>query len=138
MPAARKKRTSSGKPVAARKKKRAATAVMVTALAEAAWAEADAALAAALVEFGALSEAKTVKARKDAMLLLGQALTRTARKRGVAPIGVVGDVEAFDAKRHQPVTSRAPKYVRIDAPGMARGAVVLIKARVSAARARRR
>jgi hypothetical protein len=137
MPAARKKRTSTAKPGAARTK-RAASSVLVTALAEAAWAEADAALAEALVELRALGEARSVKARKDATELLEQALTRAARKRGLAVFGVVGAREAFDAKRHQASSRRAPKQVRIDAPGVARGAEILIKARVSAARTRRR
>jgi hypothetical protein len=63
--------------------KRAAQARLADALAGAAWAEADAALAVALAEFEALSAATTAAVRKDAMFLLGQALQRAARKRGL-------------------------------------------------------
>lgn len=66
-------------------RKRAAQARLSDALAGAAWAEADAALRQALAEFGRLSAARTVAERKEAMLLLGQALRRVARKRGLDP-----------------------------------------------------
>ncbi|MFZ2031175.1 MAG: hypothetical protein WAU68_12750 [Vitreimonas sp.] len=83
MPGAEKKKPKS----AARK--RAAQARLADALAGAAWAEADAALADALAEFTALSAAKTAAQRKDAMFLLGQALQRAARKRGLGPAAPV-------------------------------------------------
>jgi hypothetical protein len=64
-------------------RKRAAQAHLADALGAAAWAEADAALADALAEFEVLSVARTAAARNDAMFLLGQALQRVARKRGL-------------------------------------------------------
>lgn len=77
MPRAKNTKPKSAAP------KRAAQARLADALAGAAWAEADAALADALAEFEVLSAAKTAAARKDAMFLLGQALQRAARKRGL-------------------------------------------------------
>jgi hypothetical protein len=75
-------RAKQTKPQSAARK-RAAQARLADALAGAAWAEADAALADALTEFASLSAAKTAAQRKDAMFLLGQALQRAARKRGL-------------------------------------------------------
>lgn len=75
-------RAKKTKPQSAARK-RAAQAHLADALAGAAWAEADAALAQALAEFATLSSAKTAAERKDAMFLLGQALQRAARKRGL-------------------------------------------------------
>ena len=89
MPRAKK----SKQPSAARK--RAAQARLADALAGAAWTEADAALADALSEFETLSAAKTAAQRKDAMFLLGQALHRAARKRGL------GQVSPKPAKRRR-------------------------------------
>lgn len=77
MPRAKKSKQPSAAP------KRAAQARLADALAGAAWAEADAALAEALGEFETLSAAKTAAERRDAMFLLGQALQRVARKRGL-------------------------------------------------------
>ena len=65
-------------------RKRAAQARLADALAGAAWAEADAALADALREFEMLAAAKTAAQRKDAMFLLRQALQRAARRRGLS------------------------------------------------------
>ena len=75
-------RSRKKKPARAPRKS-AAQARLADALAGAAWAEADAALADALREFEVLSAAKTAAQRKDAMFLLGQALQRVARKRGL-------------------------------------------------------
>ena len=74
--------TKKTKPQGAARK-RAAQARLADALAGAAWAEADAALAQALAEFETLSSAKTASEQRDAMFLLGQALQRAARKRGL-------------------------------------------------------
>jgi hypothetical protein len=76
-------RSKKTKRPAGATRKRTEQARLVDALAGAAWAEADAALADALAEFEVLSAAKTAAARKDAMFLLGQALKRAARKRGL-------------------------------------------------------
>jgi len=75
-------RSKKKKPASATRKS-AAQARLADALAGAAWAEADGALADALFEFEVLSAAKTPAQRKDAMFLLGQALKRAARKRGL-------------------------------------------------------
>jgi hypothetical protein len=116
------------------------SADLAAALAEAAWEEADAALAEALVEFDAFQEAATRRAKADASTLLGQALSRAARRRGLLRVGKAGAVEPFDRARHAAVEPqrRAPKTVRILIPGVARGNEVLAKARVGGARARRR
>lgn len=76
-------RSTKTKRPASAPRRRVAQARLADALAGAAWAEADAALADALSEFDALSAAKTAAQRKDAMFLLGQALVRAARKRGL-------------------------------------------------------
>ncbi len=118
--------------------KRATPSLLVASLAEASWLEADTALAEALVEFETLKAAPRQKARDDAMALLGQALTRAARKRGLTPLGAAGARERFDAMRHEiHGSARKPKNVQVVTPGVARGGDVLIRARVSAARARR-
>lgn len=84
MPAGEKK--SEPKKSAARK--RAAQGVSLTdALAEAAWSEADLALAQALADFDEAQTADGKKARKDALERLGQALSRAARKRGLTRQG---------------------------------------------------
>jgi hypothetical protein len=116
------------------------SAALAAALAEAGWADADTALAEALMEFDALREAQGRVARAEAAELLGQALTRAARRRGFARVGKPGALEAFDARRHvlaEPLR-RAPKTVRIIVSGVSRGPEVLAKARVGGARARRR
>lgn len=118
--------------------KRAASSLLVTSLAEASWLEADASLAEALAEFHVLKSATKLRARDDAMTLLGQALTRAARKRGLTSFGVAGARERFDAKRHEITgSSRGAREVQLLTPGVARGAEVLLRARVSAVRARR-
>jgi hypothetical protein len=103
---------------------------LVNALAEAAWTEADGALAEALLECDRAREAESKKAREQALELLFLALAR---------IGKQGAIEEFDPVRHELATSpkRAPKRVRIAMEGVARGRQVLIKARVTPARAKR-
>ncbi|MEZ5996684.1 MAG: hypothetical protein R3C25_13130 [Hyphomonadaceae bacterium] len=105
------------------------------ALAEAAWAEADAAFAAALAEFDALSGAKGA-ARAAAMDIMAQKLSQAARRRGLSRIGVVGAEEAFDPTRHDldAGVSKLPEKVRIEARGVARGDNILVKPRVAPVR----
>lgn len=136
MPAADKSRPRPVKR-APRKKKPAARS-LTDALGEAAWSEADRALAEAMVEAQVLSSAKTAEAREVAMALLEQALARAARKRGLSRIGEMGGRETYNAKRHELARplARAPKQVRIVASGIARGPTVLVKARVVAVRSR--
>jgi hypothetical protein len=133
MQAADKRRPKGLGNSAARKR---AAPTLVAALAEAGWAEADASLADALSEFDTLQSAVGARARDDAVALLGQALARAARKRGLARFGALDALEPYDPKRHQleKPAARTPKRVRIRAQGVARGNEVLIKARVAAVR----
>jgi hypothetical protein len=112
----------------------------VDALAEAAWTEADSALAEALVECDRANAADNDEARDEALSLLRLALSRAARRRGLSRIGKAGAVDDFDAGRHELAVSakRAPKRVRVVDEGVSRGREVLIKARVTAARAKRK
>jgi hypothetical protein len=129
------KRPSPKRP-AKRATKRAGP--LVDALAEAAWTEADAALAEALVECDRANAADNDEARDEALSLLRLALARAARRRGLSRIGKAGAVVDFDAGRHELAVSakRAPKRARIVDEGVSRGREVLIKARVTAARAK--
>lgn len=118
-------------------RKRAAPADKLTgALAEAAWLEADASLALALSEFEALEAAADAEAREEALLMLGQALSRAARRRGLTRFGAIDAREPYDPVRHElsPRPARAPKTVRVLSRGVARGGEVLVKARAEAAR----
>jgi len=127
MPAAKKKRKSKR---AARK--RAAPSRDLTAkLAEAAWIEADAALAEALSEFDAWQAGD-----EASVALLGQALRRAARKRGLTLLGAAGDVERYDSQRHSLIkaAARPPARVKIKSAGVLRGDEILSKARVTAVR----
>lgn len=122
-------------------RKRAASQLKLTnALAEASWADADAALADALTEFDQLVSAIDRKGREQAMALLGQALARAARKRRLARLGKTGAREPYDPKRHAPNGALSPraKTVRVVVPGVTRGEEVLVKARVTGLRAARR
>jgi hypothetical protein len=136
MPAADKRRSKGRGESAVRKR---AAPELVAALAEAGWAEADASLAEALSEFDAFQRASRPLAQREAVALLGQALARAARKRGLARFGAPGALEAYDPKRHQleKPTPRAPTRVRVKAQGVARGSDILIKARAAAVRERR-
>ena len=123
---------SKSKKSAARK--RAAQGVSLTdALAEAAWSEADAALAQALADFDEAESADGKSARKDAMARLGQALARAGRKRGLARIGELEEETAFDGEAQElnAAVAKPPKTVRIQARGVARGGEVLAKPRVA-------
>jgi hypothetical protein len=120
------KKRQQGKSAA--RPKRAASAALGQKLAQAAWAEADAALAEALAEFEAwrLGEA-------DAAELVGQALRRASRRRGLALFGRPGEIEAYDAKRHAlaKAARRAPARVCLVSAGVARGEDVVVKARAT-------
>ena len=133
-------KAKSARPKSATRKKRAAPqAGLNDALAEAAWAEADAALAEALACCDEAAGADSEEAREAAWTLLDQALSRAARKRGLSRIGKLGAREAYDSKRHdviEPVT-RMPKTVRVMARGVVRGRDVLVKTRVGAVRKQR-
>lgn len=103
------------------------------ALAEAAWAEADLALAEALVEYDALTAAAKPSERKAALALLGQALGRVARKRGLSRLGDLGKRERYNRGGHDLAVSvvKTPRSVTIKARGVARGNEVLRRPRVS-------
>ena len=132
MPARKAKAKKSAPPKKSAARKRAASAVKLTdALAGAAWAEADRALAEALAS---CDEALTTEgaARDAAMEMLLQALAAAARKRGLSRLGELGGREAFDPIRHEFIKppKKTPKSVRILARGVARGGETLAKARV--------
>jgi len=120
--------------------KGAAQAVSLSsALGEAAWAEADRALAQAMSEFEEVEAAATHVRRAEALMLLRQALARAARVRGFSRLGgEPGAVEPYDQTRHDLVSAPAiaPAEVTIVSQGVARGAEVLVKARVKAVRKR--
>jgi hypothetical protein len=130
----RSKKDAKTKTGAARK--RAASGVsMVDALAEAAWAEADLALAEALAELDLLTSASRKKDRAAARDLLAQSLSRAARKRGLARIGALGATETYDPVRHEThgAVVKKSKKVLIQARGVARGDEVLVRPRVDLA-----
>jgi hypothetical protein len=133
MPAAKAKKAKTTKPKkksAARK--RAASGVQLTdALASAAWAEADRALAEALALCDEALQSEGA-AHGLALEMLGQALTTAGRKRGLSRLGELGGREAFDPDRHEFIKppKKTPKSVRIVARGVARGGEMLTKARV--------
>lgn len=104
------------------------------ALAQAAWAEADQALAQALADFDEAESAANAVARREAMELLGQSLAQAARRRGLARIGELGARERFDPQRHElsAPSVKTPATVRITARGVARGQEVLAQPRVRA------
>jgi hypothetical protein len=120
--------------------KGAAQAVSLSsALGDAAWAEADRALAQAMAEFEEVEAASNQVRRAEALMLLRQALARAARVRGFSRLGgEPGTVEPFDDNRHALIStpSRPPAEVMIVAQGVARGDEVLVKARAKAVRKR--
>jgi|CXWL01.1.fsa_nt_gi hypothetical protein len=131
MPAVKKK-PSTRLNASVKPKRAAPKSDFVDALAEAAWSQADCALAQALALFDEL-EPK----RKDAVAaaLLGQALALAARRRGLARFGTVGTLETFDPERHQLTKPSASGRVRICVRGVARGGEVLVKACAAPTRA---
>jgi hypothetical protein len=113
------------------------SAVVIDALGEAGWQEADRALARALAEFEEVEAASTPVRRAEALMLLRQALARAARARGFSRLGGdVGEIEPYDPAAHELVrpAARPPADVMILSRGVARGGEVLVKARVRAAR----
>ena len=136
MPAgeAKSKRPKSGAAKKSAARKRAAQRISLTdALAEAAWSEADAALAQALADFDEAETAASKPERKDARGRLGQSLARAARKRGLSRTGELEGRVEFDASEHElnAAVAKTPKTVRIQARGVTRGGEVLAKPRVA-------
>ena len=127
MPASKKPRAKRAAP------KRAAQAVSLpNALGEAAWAEADRALAQAMAEFEEVESASNAVRRAEALMLLRQALARAARVRGFSRLGgEPGSTEPYDPDRHTLISAsaRPPAEVQIVAQGVVLGAVVLVKSR---------
>jgi|CXWL01.1.fsa_nt_gi folylpolyglutamate synthase/dihydropteroate synthase len=124
------------KTTPARPKKRVANTAargLTEALAEASWREADRALAQAMAELDELEAASNAAEMAAAAMLLGQSLTRAARRRGLARFGLIGRIEAYDARRHELIRKpiRPPGSVRIVAQGIARAGLVLVKARAT-------
>ena len=108
-------------------------APLADALANASWADADEALAEALVEFAELK--RVLGAAPDALAMAAQALARAARRRGLALVGDGGAIVAFDAIAHEcNRSSDAAPRVRIVREGVMRGREVLIRALVAPAR----
>lgn len=112
------------------------------ALGEAAWAEADLALAAALAESEDLQAALSAgdeRAAEDALAMLTQSLNRIARKRSISRFGEPGAQVPFDIRRHEiDVAGPAAKQVIVVRSGLERAGVVLVKAQVRRARAARK
>lgn len=114
-------------------------AALTDALAEAGWAQADRALAEALIELEEAEAASTPARRAEALMLLRQALARVARARGLSRVGAeAGQIEPYDPRRHELVreSARPPAEVTVLKQGIARGDEVLVKARVRALRRR--
>lgn len=135
------KRPKSGTPRANAARQRAAQAVSLPdALAEAAWSQADAALAQALADYDEAATAKGKSARNDALERLGQSLAQAARKRGLARSGKLAAKVAFDPGQHDldATVVKPPKNVRIRARGVTRGDEVLAKPRVAPAKQKKR
>lgn len=116
-------------------------------MAEAAWAQADRALAQALRDAAMVEQAvrplkrgaprAKVQPVEDGLLILSQSLSRAARARGLKMFGAVGAVVPFDPRLHEaPARAREPKLVRITTPGVTRASDVVMKAVVTPSRAR--
>lgn len=117
---------------------RPSNAPLKAALAKAAWAEADRALARALADLSALDGAQTPAARKAGWALVAQSLNRAGRCRNLARLGMPGDIVAYDPGQHEGAAGaiRAGTPVRIVTPGVARGGAALVRAQVARIRAR--
>ncbi|MBN8605876.1 MAG: hypothetical protein J0L81_03085 [Caulobacterales bacterium] len=134
MPAVKAK---PGRPKKSAAPKRAAPrASLADALGQAAWAEADSALAEALALCDEAISGATDVDQAALLDLLSQSLARAARKRGFTRLGALGAKEAFDRKRHDFTNppKRTPKTVRIVARGVARAGETLVKTRVGPVR----
>lgn len=107
---------------------------LTDALAEASWAEADEALAEALIELAALQRASAKKgAGADALVLLAQALSRAARRRGLTLFGGVGAVLEFEPTSHLLEGAPSAERVKIVREGVMSGNTVLVRALVAPA-----
>jgi hypothetical protein len=113
---------------------------LVDMLAAAAWTQADAALAEALVECDRAVQADSDETREEALSMVSLALARAARRRGLARLGTAGAIEDFDPAKHElpAPLKRAPPRVRIVEAGVLRGAEVLVRARAKPVRAKRK
>lgn len=135
MPAVKAK---PGRPKKSAAPKRAAPRTSLSdALGQAAWVEADLALAEALALCDEVVSGAMNDEHNAALLdLLSQSLARAARKRGLTRLGVLGAKEALDRKRHDFTNppKRTPKTVRIVARGVARAGETLVKTRVGPVR----
>jgi hypothetical protein len=135
MPAGgRKSKGPKGPSTKSAARQRAAQDVSLTsALAEASWSEADAALARALADLDEAETAADEAARADAWARLTQSLARAGRKRGLTRIGELRAHVAFNDREHElnATVAKTPKTVLIQARGVARGADVLEKPRVA-------
>ena len=131
MPAVGKATRAKGGPKKTGSAPKRAHASLAGALAVAAWADADEALAQALADLDELENASDQATRDDMLATLSQSLTRAARRRGLSRVGVVGEREAYDPERHELLVAGAktPKIVCIRARGVARGGDVLVKPR---------
>jgi hypothetical protein len=106
---------------------------LANALADASWAEADEALAEALIEFAELKRA--LHKEPETLGMASQALARAARRRGLVLFGDVGATVAFDPAVHElNGSSVVGARVRITREGVMRGRDVLIGAVVRPAR----
>ncbi|MGQ0533362.1 MAG: hypothetical protein ACT4OF_11825 [Caulobacteraceae bacterium] len=113
---------------------------LTDALAEAAWSEADVALAQALADLDEAETAENETSRKDALTRLAQSLSRAGRKRGLTRVGVLGARVPFDSRNHElnAAVAKTPKTVLIQARGVARGDRVLERPRVAPAEQKKR
>lgn len=140
MPAAPRK-SKSAKRAAPRQRAAPKRAKALTkALAEAAWIEADAALAQALADLDEAQTAPDEAAREGALAVLAQSLARAARKRGMTRIATLGAREPYDPARHDLIAAfaKTPKSVRIAARGVSRAGTVLEKPRAGPVRRKQR
>jgi hypothetical protein len=145
----KKQASSAAKKSSATGKAKAAPAPAAEVLTAEAWAEADLALAEALiaqsrVERGLHALRRKLARRKDKALieacdaldgealLLTQGLLRAAKARGLSLFGSPGAEASFDPKRHRPVKGEVAKAaaVKVTGPGVALGRQVLIPAEV--------
>ncbi len=117
------------KPAKRRPARKRAPASLTDSLAEAAWADADLALAQALCDFDEIARAEGARARADALEMLLLSLMRAARKRGLSRLGEAGACVAFDPDLHE-LTGKPADKIEIVAPGVRRGDEVLVRARV--------
>lgn len=130
---------TQGRQARPRKPRLAPAPALADALADAAWREADVALAEALACADEAASAKTEQGRAAALALLQQALARAARKRGLARIGALGASISFDIAQHEPVQPIGPRTrkVRVLARGVSRSGEMLAKPRVGPLRPKR-